>query len=211
LVGDQAIMAWHIREGSWKGVPLDGLSVVGITKASATLGDPFANPYPAKAVLIVDNRANGEQRTALREFAQSRAQDLLKDIVRVEKAPIEMEIGEGEQHGCAKLSAGALVKIETRCIGGKDHLCGNELPWYRPLSKLSHSMPAFALAHDFRGQGLNAAAPGAPAAAAGTAAGGVKAEDVMSTLERLGEMKTKGILTQEEFDAKKAELLKKLV
>ena len=62
------------------------------------------------------------------------------------------------------------------------------------------------------GQGLNAAAPGAPAAAAAAAApAGVKAEDVMSTLERLGEMKTKGILTQEEFDAKKAELLKKLV
>jgi membrane protease subunit (stomatin/prohibitin family) len=61
------------------------------------------------------------------------------------------------------------------------------------------------------GQGLNAAAPGAPAAAAAAAApAGVKAEDVMSTLERLGEMKTKGILTQEEFDAKKAELLKKL-
>ena len=66
------------------------------------------------------------------------------------------------------------------------------------------------------GQGLAAAAPGAPAAAAaaggaGAAPAGVKAEDVMSTLERLGEMKTKGILTQEEFDAKKAELLKKLV
>jgi membrane protease subunit (stomatin/prohibitin family) len=62
------------------------------------------------------------------------------------------------------------------------------------------------------GQGLNPAAPGAPAAAAGAGSPtGVKAEDVMSTLERLGEMKTKGILTQEEFDTKKAELLKKLV
>ena len=40
---------------------------------------------------------------------------------------------------------------------------------------------------------------------------GVKPEDVMATLEKLGELKTKGILTQEEFDAKKAELLKKLV
>ena len=61
-------------------------------------------------------------------------------------------------------------------------------------------------------QGLAAAAPGAPAAAAGAAAAaaGVKPEDVMSTLERLGEMKTKGILTQEEVDAKKSELLKKL-
>jgi membrane protease subunit (stomatin/prohibitin family) len=40
---------------------------------------------------------------------------------------------------------------------------------------------------------------------------GVKPEDVMATLEKLGELKAKGILTQEEFDAKKAELLKKLV
>ena len=43
------------------------------------------------------------------------------------------------------------------------------------------------------------------------AATGVKAEDVMATLEKLGDLKGKGILTQEEFDAKKAELLKKLV
>jgi len=48
-------------------------------------------------------------------------------------------------------------------------------------------------------------------AAPAAAAVGVKAEDVMATLERLSELKTKGILTQDEFDAKKAELLKKLV
>ena len=40
---------------------------------------------------------------------------------------------------------------------------------------------------------------------------GVKAGDVMAMLEKLGELKVKGILTQEEFDAKKAELLKKLI
>jgi len=56
-------------------------------------------------------------------------------------------------------------------------------------------------------QGGNAA-QAAPAAAA---TAGVKPDDVMATLEKLGELKAKGILTQEEFDAKKAELLKKLV
>ena len=59
------------------------------------------------------------------------------------------------------------------------------------------------------GQGLNAAAPAA-AAAAGNGAGGVKSEDVMGLLEKLGDLKAKGIVTQEEFDAKKVELLKKL-
>jgi 16S rRNA G1207 methylase RsmC len=39
----------------------------------------------------------------------------------------------------------------------------------------------------------------------------VRPEDVMATLEKLGDLKAKGILTQDEFEAKKAELLRKLV
>jgi membrane protease subunit (stomatin/prohibitin family) len=52
---------------------------------------------------------------------------------------------------------------------------------------------------------------GSPQSAEAAPAAAVKPDDVMATLEKLGELKTKGILTQEEFDAKKAELLKKLV
>ncbi|MRD46926.1 SPFH domain-containing protein [Caenimonas koreensis] len=50
-----------------------------------------------------------------------------------------------------------------------------------------------------------------PAAPMELAPAAIKPDDVMATLEKLGELKAKGILTQEEFDAKKAELLKKLV
>jgi membrane protease subunit (stomatin/prohibitin family) len=59
-------------------------------------------------------------------------------------------------------------------------------------------------------QNLQAGLQAAPTAAAQVATG-MKPEDVMATLEKLAELKGKGILTQEEFDAKKAELLKKLV
>ena len=53
---------------------------------------------------------------------------------------------------------------------------------------------------------------GASAQPAGAAAPvGVKPDDVMATIEKLADLKAKGILTQEEFDSKKAELLKKLV
>ncbi|HNJ83796.1 MAG TPA: SHOCT domain-containing protein, partial [Piscinibacter sp.] len=58
-------------------------------------------------------------------------------------------------------------------------------------------------------QGLQGA--GAQAATAAAQAVGVKPDEVMATLEKLAELKGKGILTQEEFDTKKAELLKKLV
>ena len=54
--------------------------------------------------------------------------------------------------------------------------------------------------------GLQGAAPGAQAAAPAA-----RADEVMATLEKLADLKAKGILTQDEFDAKKAELLKKLV
>jgi membrane protease subunit (stomatin/prohibitin family) len=53
--------------------------------------------------------------------------------------------------------------------------------------------------------------PGAPAAGAAAAAAGMRPDEVMATLEKLADLKAKGILTADEFDAKKAELLKKLV
>lgn len=59
--------------------------------------------------------------------------------------------------------------------------------------------------------GAGAAQAAAASQAASAAVAVVNPNDVMTTLEKLGELKAKGILTQEEFDAKKAELLKKLV
>jgi membrane protease subunit (stomatin/prohibitin family) len=60
-------------------------------------------------------------------------------------------------------------------------------------------------------QGLAGANAAAQAAAAPAAAAGMKPEEVTATLEKLHELVGKGILTQAEFDAKKAELLKKLI
>jgi membrane protease subunit (stomatin/prohibitin family) len=57
-------------------------------------------------------------------------------------------------------------------------------------------------------QQLNQGLQGGGAAAA---AAGVKPDEVMATIEKLGELKAKGLLTDEEFSSKKAELLKKLV
>ncbi|MFY7855437.1 MAG: SPFH domain-containing protein [Rubrivivax sp.] len=60
--------------------------------------------------------------------------------------------------------------------------------------------------------GAAAAAQGAATAAgAAAAAAGIRPDEVMATLEKLGDLKAKGILTEDEFAAKKAELLKKLV
>ena len=51
----------------------------------------------------------------------------------------------------------------------------------------------------------------APAATAAPAAGPAAADEVVATLEKLHGLVAKGILSQAEFDAKKADLLGKLV
>ncbi|HWN97819.1 MAG TPA: DUF1326 domain-containing protein [Blastocatellia bacterium] len=155
LAGDQAILAWRVNTGSWNGVALDGLSVVGVVKAAATLGDVYTNPYPAKAVMIVDERATAVQRSALLCFAQSMAGDLLKNVVGVEAAPITMTVShDGGHFGKTTVRAGELAGIETRSINGKDHLCGNEEVFYPPLAELTHSMPAVAETDQYGGSGL---------------------------------------------------------
>ena len=155
LTGELAVFGWRVTKGSWSGVGLDGLGVVGVVRASSTLGDVYHTAYPVKSVLIVDERANAEQRLALQSFAKRMGGDLLQDVVRVEYRPIELSFANGDLHSMkATLTAGNLAKIQTRAMNENDHICRNEEVWYRPLTKVEHAMPAFAVAHTFQGQGL---------------------------------------------------------
>jgi hypothetical protein len=151
LVGDQAILAWHVAQGSWEGVPLAGLGVAAAVKASGTIGAPDSDPYPAKAVLFVDERATPEQRRALEDMARAKAGRLLEDVVAVEAAPIRFE---ERAHGSVLFAAGNKLKVETRSMKPGDHICGNEAMCYLPLTRLAHSMPAFTLVEQFAGKGL---------------------------------------------------------
>lgn len=155
LTGNEAVLAWRIDKGSWANVPLDGLAVVAVVRASATLGDPYTNPLPAKAVFIVDTRANHAQRAALVSFAQAQTGGLLRDIVAIESAPIRFDLGEGNRHGYATLEVGNLVRVSTRAVGEADLLCHNEEVFYPPLAaNLNHAMPAVANESAYRGNHL---------------------------------------------------------
>jgi len=70
----------------------------------------------------------------------------------------------------------------------------------------------FGMGQQIAGAMGQALTPQAPASAAAPAAAApVSPDDVVATLEKLHGLKEKGILSAEEFEAKKAELLKKLV
>ncbi len=154
LTGKQAILAWKISTGSWKGTNLSGLSVVAVVKASATLGDTLRDPYPAQSVLILDQRATPQQRKALASFVKSRAGRLLDHVVRVDVAPISLQVGTGADHGIDVLTAGNLAVVKTRALCRGDIMCGNETVYYPPLTKVENSMPAFTEEAAFNGKGL---------------------------------------------------------
>jgi len=153
LAGDEAILAWHIRAGTWDGEKLDGFSIVAVVKANATLGDPYGDPYPAKSVLIVDDRANARERAALAAFARHMGGKLLAHVVNVVNAPIDLRVRQ-EHHGSAVLRAGDFVTVQTRSINENDHLCGNESTFYPPLTQVSHTVPAVAITDSYRGRDL---------------------------------------------------------
>ena len=153
LVGNEAILAWHVQSGGWDGISLQGLTIVAAVRANGTLGDPYESPYPAKAVLLVDDQATKEQQAALVNFAEHMGGELLKNVGQV--IPTQMELAvDSEHHGAAMLRAGRLASVQTRGIGGKDHLCGNEVTFYPPLTQTAHSMPAVALTDAYTGPGL---------------------------------------------------------
>lgn len=155
LTGHEGVLAWRIERGAWEGTSLKGLSVVAVVRASATLGDPYANPLPAKTVFLVDERADAAQRDALVRFAQAQARRLLDDVVAVESAPIRFEAEHRGRHGFSVLEAGDVLRVSTRTIGEQDHFCANEVVFYQPLAEnLDHAMAVVAQNASYQGNHL---------------------------------------------------------
>jgi hypothetical protein len=153
LSGQQAVLGWKVEKGSLSGTSLDGLSVVAVVVASDTLG--LKQTAPAKAVLIVDEKATKAQREALVRLAKDQAGELLKNVVHVQAAAIDLDLCPCKENGCAKLKAGS-ARVETRCINPvHDKKCGNEAPFYPPLVKNVSAKPAVAVEHGYQGKGFN--------------------------------------------------------
>jgi hypothetical protein len=156
LTGKEAILVWSVREGQWKNTTLDGLKVIAVVKTDDTMGDLRYQPRSGKAVLVVDAKANSEQREALQDLARSLSGKLIKEVTSVKSVDIESNLGTcSKSAACASVKAGKLIDISTRCFGEKDHVCGNETAFYPPLTEVNGAIPAFTELATFKGAGLN--------------------------------------------------------
>lgn len=157
LVGREAIMAWNVTEGAWNGVTLDGLCIAAVIKADETLG--FVNEVSrgTRAALIVDKAATADQREALINMATTLGGKLLADVCSITDASFEAELGTCDKTGaCARLKAGDVLEIQTRCIGNGDHVCGNEDVFYPPLTSVDGAVAGYTSLASYKGDALGA-------------------------------------------------------
>jgi len=166
IYGNHAVMAWKVTEGSYGGVDLAGLGVAAAVQGTTTFSED--DPAHARAILIVDEKADSAQRDALVALAKSLAGRRLDNVVAVKSARISLKI---EPHAMSPADSGpkahgmphapaasfwvpGLASIVTRPLDERDHACGNEEVAYQPLSRGTSVLPAFTLGHHFKGQDL---------------------------------------------------------
>jgi hypothetical protein len=166
IYGKQAVAAWKVTQGSFQGVDLSGLTVAAALRSKETFSED--KPGDSRGVIIVDEAADSRQRDALIAFAKEMTGGRLDEVVSVQTAPMGLivekhsmtvNMKEHKHHGMpqaprASFWAPGLAQIVTRPLDDTDHLCGNEVVAYAPLSKGVDVLPAYTLGHKFTGAGL---------------------------------------------------------
>ena len=157
MAGKEAVLAWKVSDGSWKGVALKGLSVALVLKADNSLGDDGVFPMAARtieSVIVIDEQASDAQRSALVEFVKDSAPALTADVRKIQAAAIVLESNDDTK--VSVLKAGKVAEIRTRALGGNDCVCSNETAFYQPLVDVKYPMPAYAESQSYSGSDLNA-------------------------------------------------------
>jgi hypothetical protein len=167
IYGSQAVLAWKVNQGTWKGTDLSGLCVAAAIRGTTTFSED--QPEKAVTVVIVDEKANPKQREALVQMAQELGGARLKNIVAVKATRMSLKLEEHPNSAAdaahashamphaprASFWAAGLAQIVTRPLDENDHFCGNEVIAYSPLSQGVKALPAYTLGHEFKGEGLN--------------------------------------------------------
>ena len=126
--GREATLVWNIRQGIWKGVSLDGLTVVAVVTAKNNLA---IDTDSRRSVLYLDKKATSEQRTALTDLMTTKRSELLGEIVSTENTPITFT-KEGVKYD---LRVGEVLTLSVSRYPCQNCTQPHQI-WYKPLEQL---------------------------------------------------------------------------
>jgi hypothetical protein len=129
--GRDALLAWNVTGGKWRGIDLAGVRVVVIVSADANLSERNAS---RRTEIIVDKDASQTQAAAMLDILRSRYAASLGEIVSVRSAPVSFN-REGKAYS---VSAGDLASISVEAMA--NDLCCKmpNMVWYSPLIPLEN-------------------------------------------------------------------------
>lgn len=141
--GRDAVMAWNVRSGQWKGVDLSGVRVVAVVSAEANLSDNIA---ARRSEIIIDSSASHWQAAAILEALKTKYAASLGNIAVVRSAPVKFD----HTAGTYSVEAGeASINVEAM----PNDLCCKmpNLVWYTPLVPLENRKVGYTLKASYDG------------------------------------------------------------
>lgn len=129
--GREALMAWKVRSGEWRGVDLSGVRVVAIVSAVDNLADKNA---ARRSEIIIGEGASDAQSLAMLEALKNRYSSALGQIIYVRRGSLSFE--QRDKIYSVKADGFASINVEAM----PDDLCCKmpQLVWYSPLVPLEN-------------------------------------------------------------------------
>jgi len=128
--GREAMMAWDIKAGQWRGVDLAGVRALAVVSSASNLATPRA---ARRSELVIDAGASEAQASAAAEAIRSRYAAALGDVVSVRRAPVSFE----HREKTYSVNAADLAAITVEAMPNDDCCKMPHLVWYSPLVPLA--------------------------------------------------------------------------
>ena len=126
--GREATLVWNIRQGTWKGVSLEGLTVVAVVTAQNNLA---IDTSTRRSVLYLDEKTTSEQRTALIDLMTTKRSELLGEVISTESAPITF----AKEDVKYDLRVGEVLTLSVSRYPCQNCTQPHQI-WYKPLEQL---------------------------------------------------------------------------
>ncbi len=145
--GRDALMAWNVKSGEWRGVDLAGVRIVAIVSADANLAE---NAAARSSAIIIGENASDAQSRAMMEALRNRYAATLGRISSVRRGPLTFE----HRDKAYKVTAANFATINIESM--PDDLCCKmpQLVWYSPLVPLENRKVGYTTKAMYAGAGV---------------------------------------------------------
>jgi len=124
--GQEAILAWDIREGEHNGSPLGGMKAAAVIVAQGNLGLAATT---RRSVLYISSESTPDQREAVVDLLSHNYGQMLGEIIAVDAAPVSFYKDVGQTH----VRVGDTLDLTVRATRLPEDAHPGSFLWYGPF------------------------------------------------------------------------------